>query len=106
MVCKFLELGQFGSLNSKAVSEGCAWALRGEHSLKVACSAHAVQGFPLPLVFSVCKCVLRNVASCIGILVVVVQPNWELPSELGNTFRVLGSWGRNLNGIVRREQMW
>ena len=28
-VCNFLELGQFGSLNSKGVSKGCAWGLFG-----------------------------------------------------------------------------
>ena len=28
-VCKFLELGQFGSPNSKGVSKGCAWGLFG-----------------------------------------------------------------------------
>ena len=27
LVCNFLELGQFGSPNSKAVSKGCAWGL-------------------------------------------------------------------------------
>jgi hypothetical protein len=40
VVCNFLELGQFGSPNSKGVSKGCAWGLfGGEHSLKVARSA-------------------------------------------------------------------
>ena len=29
VVCNFLELGQFGSLNSKGVSKGCAWGLFG-----------------------------------------------------------------------------
>ena len=48
VVCNFLELGQFGSPNSKGVSKGRAWGLfGGEHSLKVARSARAVQGFPL-----------------------------------------------------------
>ena len=28
-VCNFLELGQFGSPNSKGVSKGCAWGLFG-----------------------------------------------------------------------------
>ena len=28
---QFLELGQFGSPNSKGVSEGCAWGLFGGH---------------------------------------------------------------------------
>ena len=28
-VCNFLELGQFGSPNSKGVSKGCAWGLNG-----------------------------------------------------------------------------
>ena len=28
-VCKFFELGQFGSPNSKGVSKGCAWGLFG-----------------------------------------------------------------------------
>ena len=29
VVCNFLELGQFGSPNSKGVSKGCAWGLFG-----------------------------------------------------------------------------
>ena len=50
-VCNFLELGQFGSPNSKGVSKGrfqgvCLGALRGEHSLKVARRARAGQTFP------------------------------------------------------------
>ena len=45
-VCNFLELGQFGSPNSKGVSKGCAWGPRGEPSLKVARRARAGQTFP------------------------------------------------------------
>ena len=38
---------QFGSPNSKGVSKGRSWGLcKGEHSLKIAHSARAVQGFP------------------------------------------------------------
>ena len=43
-VCIFLELGQFGSPNSKGVSKGCAWGLFGgnivyKSSAQCACSA-------------------------------------------------------------------